>query len=247
MHDAGRDYVVVLIGERVHPDRPLDIVDVDATVAGKQASDVPLVFVHALQDGPALDVFFGPDKIVDAVSFGLFGEGVLGPGDHVVNIRSHVDGSLVESFRVALSDTASGATPVVAAGYLYPPPGTTDRDFVLVAVGPDGTSVPAPIVTGTQLPAAAAVFEVHSVYPNPFSTNVTFEFGLPETAEVGLTVFDVMGRRVHQVTVGSMAAGPGRRITFDGNGLAAGVYTWRLQARTLTRNDVLSGKIVVAR
>ncbi|MFH1010443.1 MAG: T9SS type A sorting domain-containing protein, partial [bacterium] len=64
-------------------------------------------------------------------------------------------------------------------------------------------------------------------WPNPFNPKTTFEWGMPHAAQVRLEVFDILGRRTAIVAEGFYPAGYYRR-TFDGSGLATGVYFVRL-------------------
>ncbi len=70
---------------------------------------------------------------------------------------------------------------------------------------------------------AAAVVEV---YPNPAGERLTLWYRLPEAAEVGVELFDLLGRRVQART------GLGRegRVHLPTDGLPAGVYIVRLTA-----------------
>jgi len=77
-------------------------------------------------------------------------------------------------------------------------------------------------------------------YPNPFNPSTNIQFELPQTSQVVLEVYDMVGRRVatlvnEQVTTGS------HTVTFDAGSLASGVYTYRLVAggTTFTRQLTL--------
>ncbi|MCX6640284.1 MAG: SBBP repeat-containing protein [bacterium] len=65
------------------------------------------------------------------------------------------------------------------------------------------------------------------VNPNPFNPATTIRFTLPEAGRVSLDVFDTNGRVVGVQHVEPLQAGE-HGITFDGSGLAAGVYVYRL-------------------
>jgi hypothetical protein len=103
-------------------------------------------------------------------------------------------------------------------------------------------------------------------FPNPANPTTTLRFTLPEAASVTLEVFDIGGRLVGQP---SMAVNGGDRqgrlshqewytagtleITFDGSGLASGVYVVRLETsgssptgmQSQTTPTTISGKVVV--
>ena len=66
-------------------------------------------------------------------------------------------------------------------------------------------------------------------YPNPFRNRATVTYALTAPGPVSLTVHDVLGRRVAQLAEGEQTSGS-HTVTFDGHGLAAGVYVVRLMA-----------------
>lgn len=66
-------------------------------------------------------------------------------------------------------------------------------------------------------------------YPNPFNPETRIKFQISFSNDVSLKVFDVLGRGVK--TLVNERLQPGSYETaFDGNGLASGVYLYRLQA-----------------
>ncbi len=90
---------------------------------------------------------------------------------------------------------------------------------------------------GGEVPAE---FTLNQNYPNPFNPSTTINFSLPSSEKVSLTVFDVLGREVQTLINGETMAAGTYAVRFDGaNGLASGVYVYRLDAgkafsRTMT-------------
>jgi len=72
-------------------------------------------------------------------------------------------------------------------------------------------------------------FAVVGCYPNPFNPTTTISFELPVASSVSLTVFDLEGREVVGLADGFRQAGS-HQVTFDGSGLASGIYIYRLEA-----------------
>lgn len=73
-------------------------------------------------------------------------------------------------------------------------------------------------------------FALHAPYPNPFRTETTLRFDLPEAAPVRLTAYDVLGRRVAVVHDASLPAGT-HRLAWAAT-VAPGTYLLRLEAGT---------------
>jgi hypothetical protein len=66
-------------------------------------------------------------------------------------------------------------------------------------------------------------------YPNPFNPTTVVSSQLPVASNVKLVVYDVLGREV-AVLVNERRAPGTYRDTFDGSGLASGVYFYRFVA-----------------
>jgi len=72
-------------------------------------------------------------------------------------------------------------------------------------------------------------FGIVSAYPNPFNSQTRIVYGLPDAARIDLAVYDLAGRRISELAKGRQQAGS-YTVTFDGSGLASGVYMIRLEA-----------------
>jgi hypothetical protein len=76
-------------------------------------------------------------------------------------------------------------------------------------------------------------------YPNPFNAQTTIRFVLPESQDVVLTIYDLLGRKVQTLLDEYRQAG-NHTVTFDASYLSSGVYFYRLQA-----GDVVETKRMV--
>jgi hypothetical protein len=85
------------------------------------------------------------------------------------------------------------------------------------------------LTTVGEIATAPTTFRLQQNYPNPFNPSTIIGFQLTANSFVSLKVFDVLGREV--TTLVNEQLKPGSyEATFDGNGLASGVYFYRLQA-----------------
>lgn len=75
-------------------------------------------------------------------------------------------------------------------------------------------------------PSLPERFTLYQNYPNPFNPTTVIAFDLPVAGEYMLTVFNAAGRKVRDIAGSSRA---GRvEVPFDGDGLASGVYLYRV-------------------
>jgi len=69
-------------------------------------------------------------------------------------------------------------------------------------------------------------------YPNPFNPETTIRFGLPEQAQVSLSVYDMLGQEVVSLADGYMEPGLHSSVwdgrTSSGTQVGSGVYIYRL-------------------
>jgi len=75
-------------------------------------------------------------------------------------------------------------------------------------------------------------------YPNPFNPMTHIEFRITDGGFVSLKVYDVLGREVRTLVNENQPPG-NYEVTFDANGLASGVYLYRLQAGEFTETKRL--------
>ncbi len=69
-------------------------------------------------------------------------------------------------------------------------------------------------------------------YPNPATGNsVTFKFLLGDTSDILINVYSVAGNRIAELS-GSGLGGTAAEITWNTDGIASGVYIYRLEARS---------------
>jgi len=72
-------------------------------------------------------------------------------------------------------------------------------------------------------------YQLAQNYPNPFNPSTVIEFSLPEQANVQLEVFNILGEKVADLVNTEMQPGV-HKVDFNGEGLASGLYIYRLTA-----------------
>jgi hypothetical protein len=92
---------------------------------------------------------------------------------------------------------------------------------------------------GPEVPVQVALDQN---YPNPFNPSTTIRYALPRRSHVSLAIFNLLGQQVAALVNESQDAGY-HHVLFDGNGLASGVYLYRLQSG----NYVTSKRLVLIR
>ncbi len=76
-------------------------------------------------------------------------------------------------------------------------------------------------------------FQLGQNFPNPFNPSTTIKFSLPRDGHVSLNVYDVSGHLVAKVLDRDMTEGD-HEVGFRADGLASGVYFYRLTAGDMT-------------
>jgi flagellar hook assembly protein FlgD len=77
-------------------------------------------------------------------------------------------------------------------------------------------------------------YALHPAYPNPFNPITSLRYDLPEQAQVTLTIYDLIGRKVTQLVNTNQEAGY-RSVQWNardsfGKPVSAGVYLYQIRA-----------------
>jgi len=83
-------------------------------------------------------------------------------------------------------------------------------------------------------------FKLEQNYPNPFNPATTIKFYIPQTQNVTLKVYDVLGREVRTLVNGTMNIGE-HNVEFNAEGLPSGIYIYILRADS----KVLTNKMML--
>ncbi len=79
-------------------------------------------------------------------------------------------------------------------------------------------------------------------YPNPFNPKTDFRFQLADISKITLKIYDVLGREITTLVNEKLLPGV-YHVSWDANGVASGVYYYRLQ----TQNFVSVKKMILLR
>lgn len=87
--------------------------------------------------------------------------------------------------------------------------------------------------------AAPELFALEQNYPNPFNPATTIRFSIPQTGEVDLKVFDLLGREVATLVDGHLESGI-HQVQFNATTLASGVYFYRLRQESYHTTRIMT-------
>ncbi len=99
-----------------------------------------------------------------------------------------------------------------------------------------GVTLDVPARNGVLNPSS---FALGQNYPNPFNPTTTITYEVPNLSILTLKVFDMLGREVATLVDGVKSSGQ-YNVTFNGNRLSSGLYFYRLQASSLTGQQLFS-------
>jgi len=87
-------------------------------------------------------------------------------------------------------------------------------------------------------------FQLYQNFPNPFNPTTTIKFDVPIKSNVIIQIYDVTGREVMHTDFAQLQAGE-YKVDWDANNYASGVYFYRIEVSSSTRNFVDVKKMVV--
>jgi hypothetical protein len=73
------------------------------------------------------------------------------------------------------------------------------------------------------------IFELVQNYPNPFNPTTTIGYSIPESGEVKIGVYDVLGRKI-KTLIDEYKQNGSYEVTFNAKDLSSGVYIYRITA-----------------
>ncbi|MFC2094035.1 aryl-sulfate sulfotransferase [Bacteroidota bacterium] len=77
-------------------------------------------------------------------------------------------------------------------------------------------------------------YSIGQNYPNPFNPNTKIRFSIPQSENVVIDVYNIQGEKIESLVDQEMQAG-NYKINFNGNGLASGMYFYKIIAGSFTK------------
>jgi hypothetical protein len=224
-------------------------VQLGAPVAVSGGLDVPITLMNSDAVGAARLAFTYPDQVFEAASIELAapstswlaldqtggGHATVGVIRIAPNITTGASTASIEPLRMTLhlqTRAGQGAAGAVAfvAGDVASASGVTLETLAI--------PVSMPLAAGLRLAVTPA-------RPNPFTSETRFSVMLTQDADLDLSVYDLLGRRVATLFKGRASAGTReytwRRTRDDGAAVPSGVYFYR----AVTGRETASQKVLV--
>jgi hypothetical protein len=76
-------------------------------------------------------------------------------------------------------------------------------------------------------------FDLFQNYPNPFNPTTTIRYALPSSANVKLTIHDILGREITTLVNEEQSAG-WKEVEWNGSASSSGIYFYKLEAGGFT-------------
>lgn len=83
-----------------------------------------------------------------------------------------------------------------------------------------------------------------SIYPNPFNQSTQIKFTLSQQATVTLSVYNVTGQKVYELTEAGLVSGT-HEIDFDASDLSSGMYVYTINATGLNGQNFIDSKKMI--
>ena len=106
-----------------------------------------------------------------------------------------------------------------------------------VSITTNGGNITIPIdylVDVEKLSSVPKEFILSQNYPNPFNPTTVIEFSLPQTSNVSLKIYDVLGREVKELLNDKKTSGT-YMVNFDAGNLSSGLYFYKLDTDNFSK------------
>jgi len=121
--------------------------------------------------------------------------------------------------------TGRGNTLYVVAGFTTTGVGTTEKLVFSYIDGPCSNMLGVNN-TNNNIPGE---YYLNQNYPNPFNPSTKISFGIPQASNVKISVMDVTGKEIAEITNKHFSAG-NHSVEYNADDIASGVYFYRIDA-----------------
>ena len=141
-------------------------------------------------------------------------------------------------FEVGTVDAVGNSDVAVEYQFIDTPDQEGDYTYRVRQITNDGAQESSPssyvdevkVVTSIgETDTGIKTFQLNQNYPNPFNPSTTISYQLPQSSQVRLTVWNVLGQRVSTLVNEIQAEGT-FSVDFDASHLSSGVYFYRIEA-----------------
>jgi hypothetical protein len=194
------------------------------------ANGTLLVKCNSLRDGDEIAVSTRDGKIVgaSAVRYGMAPIAVWGDDPQTDVVEGPRDGDILTLHSWSNEHDRNSQLEIMSIRDGL----TGEAQKTSLVYRKDGLSV-LELTVVSEMNQIPTEFSLGQNYPNPFNPSTVITYSLPLEVNIRLEVFDVYGRQVTRLVDETQKAG-NHQVTFISNGLASGVYFYRLQAGTFS-------------
>ncbi len=164
----------------------------------------------------------------------------LDPAAYNFEVTTPNNDTQIEVFRFELQEYLDQAFVLNLSGA-----GQSAADgLTIMGVDQGGNTFFPQVITATEeeLPTEFALL---GNYPNPFNPSTRIVFDLPETAQVSIAVFDLLGRNVMTLPAQELEAGRSRTVELKAASLASGSYFYRVVATGASGRHIEIGRMLL--
>jgi glucose/arabinose dehydrogenase len=103
-------------------------------------------------------------------------------------------------------------------------------------------SAKTPLIVGIEEGFNPEQYYINQNYPNPFNPSTTIKFNIPEESNVGIKIFNSLGKEIDTITDQILQPGVYSK-TWNADKFSSGIYYLKMSAKSLSSNKVFSNVI----